>query len=135
MMFEVRDDVLEATASADRDPNMSEFVGLLPLIPSGIKVIVALLDCPSGTLRLVIPVDPLRRLRDASEEQATIACAVLYGQISVNGDQLLRKEYLRKFFAIEAPVIGRPGTRGCLASAASSAWICAGAGAGITCGL
>ena len=102
VMFEVRGDVLAATASADRDPNMSEFVGLLPLIPSGIKVIVALLDCPSGTLRLVIPVDPLRRLRDASEEQAAIACAVLYGQISVNGDQLLRKEYLRKFFAIEA---------------------------------
>jgi hypothetical protein len=104
--FEIRDDVLTATASADRDPNIAEFAGLLPLIPSNINVIAALLEGPSGTIRLVIPVDPLRRFRDASDERKIIACAVLSGQISVNGDQLLRKEYLRKVVAVEALRVG-----------------------------
>jgi hypothetical protein len=98
----VSDGVLVVTASAGRDPNISEFVGLLPLLSSEINAIAALLDCPCGAVRLIIPIDPLRRFRDASEERKGIACALLHGEITVNGDQLLPREYLRKFFAGEA---------------------------------
>jgi hypothetical protein len=98
---EIDGDAIGIGASATRDPNMSEFVGLLPVVPMRITTLTTLLECPCGEARLEIPVELLRQFRDAADDWKQIALIALYRRISVNGERMVPIEYARKIVALE----------------------------------
>jgi hypothetical protein len=99
---ETRGDVVRVRASATRDPNMSEFAGLLPALSTATMTVVTRLDCPCGVVRLEIPLETLRRFRDAPDDWKQIAAVTLYRGIFVNGEPLIPIDYFRKIVALEA---------------------------------
>jgi len=94
------------TAAADRDPLLAEFAGLVPSIPSQIVRIDARMTGPSGIFDLQVPLGPMRRYQQASDEWSTVALAILHARIVVNGSAFLSREYVRKVIAIEAMTMG-----------------------------
>lgn len=100
------DTVVSIKASANRDPLLAEFAGLVPSIPSQVVRIDARMTGPSGIFEFQVPLDSMRRYQRASDEWSTVALAILHRRIVVNGSAFLSREYVRKVIAIEAMTKG-----------------------------